>query len=142
MLFKEKKPNEYTRGRGRGGHTKTDTRQRPEQAAPRQGPGWGVGGAEGQPGGAGRKPWAQGPGETGLGQLHGKASMAPHRDRTGQQGAQGLEQSRHQLAYEFKLELGPLNADPFHLQHMGTSPYGLSPPTARLTCGRASGVRA
>lgn len=73
MLFKEKKPNEYTEGRG-GGHTDTHT-TRPKLAVhrqgtlvPRQGPGGGR--AEGQAGSLGAAHAGHGGDETGLGRSH------------------------------------------------------------------------
>lgn len=57
MLFKEKKPSEYTKGRGGESNTETDTRHRPKRAAHRQGnlePKQGPGGGRAED----RQPWA------------------------------------------------------------------------------------
>lgn len=71
MLFKEKKPNEYTEGR-RGEHTETDTHHKAQAGSAQAGhPGTQAGtwwrGAEGQAGSLGAAHAGNGPDGTGLG---------------------------------------------------------------------------
>lgn len=118
MLFKEKKPSEYTKGRGRQEHTETDTHHRPKLAVhgqghltPRQGPGGGR--AEGWPGRTGSL-WAVhiGAGQdwTELGRSHtvrGVEHLTEARPRPADTATGAWEESRHQVAYKLKLETGP-----------------------------------